>query len=147
MKQFISKNSFLKSVMMISIAAMLFCTNAFAGRDSYKIYLNDKLLTNQAASNDMNVASLDLSSAQSSDMLVVYYSHCHGEVAKDRSIIMKDANGNVVKEWKFGDASSAASSMSIPVKEIIALQKKNTHLQLYYAAAKLIPNGQFLVTI
>jgi hypothetical protein len=145
MKRFFVNLSFGKPLLLMVMAVLFFCTTALAGLDSYKIYLNGKLLVSQAA--NQNAITLPLEEAKSGDMLVVNYTHCHGELAKDRSLILKDASGNVIKEWKFGNASSATSSMSIPVKDILELQKKDTHFQLYYAAGQLTPNGQLLAGI
>ncbi|MEX6687255.1 hypothetical protein QTN47_07100 [Danxiaibacter flavus] len=145
MKRFIVKQSFYKPLLLMAMAVLFFCATALAGLDSYKIYLNGKLLVSQAA--NQSTITLPLEEAKSGDMLVVYYTHCHGELAKDRSLVLKDASGNVIKEWKFGNANSATSSMSIPVKDILEVQKKNTHLQLYYAAGQLTPNGQLLAGI
>ncbi len=145
MKQFFVKPSFFRPLSLIIMAVMFFSSTALAGLDSYKIYLNGKVLVSQAV--NQNAITLPLEGAKSDDMLVVYYTHCHGELAKDRSIVLKDASGNVIKEWKFGNATSATSSMSIPVKEILDAQKKNAHLQMYYAAGELTPNGRLLASI
>src|SRR5687768_12526082 len=74
-------------------------------------------------------------------LLIVYYNHC-GMPSKSRTIAITDAAGNVLKKWTFGDAATAKEGMSIPVKELLALQEKhkNSKLAIHYTAKEL-PKG------
>lgn len=126
---------------------------AFAGTDSYRIYLNNKLILQQYVGRPLDLESLPLSEANSNDKLVIYYSHC-GATGKNRSISVKDEKGTILKEWKFADAAvknemnipAGDDGMSIPVKEILALQAKDHGLSLYYSAQQL-PAGRLLTRV
>jgi hypothetical protein len=135
-------------------AIVLFLTTfsfaAIAGGDTYEIYLNKKLVFKQRVLNasaiDLN--SLQLTKANYNDELVIYYSHC-GVTGTGRSIEIKDDQNNVLKEWKYKDANSSNTAMTIPVKEILELQKNNPKavLNLYYFSSKYLPKGRMLASI
>jgi len=135
-------------------ATVLFLTTfsfaAIAGGDTYEIYLNKKLVFKQRVLNasaiDLN--SLQLTKANYNDELVIYYSHC-GVTGTGRSIEIKDDQNNVLKEWKYKDANSSNTAMTIPVKEILELQKNNPKavLNLYYFSSKYLPKGRMLASI
>jgi hypothetical protein len=96
----------------------------------------------------VSVSNLQLTKANSNDELVIYYSHC-GQTGKGRSIVLRDDKNNIVKEWKFSDATGSDASMKIPVKEILELQKKNSNasLSLYYFSSQYLPKGRMLTSI
>ena len=114
------------------------------GVDVFEIYLNNKLLLQQAANKPFTLQSLQLNKSNINDELVIYYNHC-GESGKHRSIAIKDDKGNTIKEWKFSDASEVRSAMRIPVKELLQLDKSYTHnsLIIFYTAQQL-PKGRTL---
>ena len=89
-----------------------------------------------------------MTKANYNDELVIYYSHC-GQTGKGRSIVLRDDNNNIIKEWKFSDATGSDASMKIPVKEILELQRKNanTSLSLYYFSSQYLPKGRMLTSI
>ena len=123
------------------------------GVDSYRIYLNSKLILQQYVGQPLKLESLELGAANANDRLVVYYNHC-GATGRSRSISVKDGNGNVLKEWKFRDAAVKNSenvpaeddAMVIPVKEILELKAKHPGLTLSYFAQQL-PAGRMLTRI
>ena len=123
------------------------------GVDSYRIYLNSKLILQQYVGQPLKLESLELGAANANDRLVVYYNHC-GATGRSRSISVKDENGNVLKEWKFRDAAVKNSenvpaeddAMVIPVKEILELKAKHPGLTLSYFAQQL-PAGRMLTRI
>lgn len=125
----------------------LFTFNAKAGRDSYEIYLNNKLILKHYVTEPLNIKSLQLDKANSNDRLVIFYSHC-GQTGKGRSIVIKDEKGKILKEWKFANSTGSNKSMIIPVKEILRLEKNNTNgrLRLYYAAQQM-PKGLMLTSL
>ena len=132
---------------MLSLV-VLFSTMAFsskAGGDMYEIYLNNKLLVKQYMTQPLSLESLPLTQANINDRLVIRYSHC-GQIGKGRSVSLKDANGNVVRTWKFADAKGADAGMVIPVKEILQLQSNNNRLTLVYSSHE-IPKGQQLTSL
>jgi hypothetical protein len=123
------------------------------GTDSYRIYLNGKMLLQQYVGQPLKLGSLALGPANSNDNLVVYYNHC-GATGRSRSITVKDENGNVLKEWKFRDAAvknemnipAEDDGMTIPVKDILELQAKHSGMTLNYSARQL-PAGRMLTKI
>lgn len=139
-----------KQKLLLAFLSILFCCTAFkakAGLDSYEIYLNDKMILKQYVNEPLSLASLQLNQSNINDRLVINYSQCNapGKVGKDRSILVKDATGKILKQWKFANAAGGRSSMVIPVKDLLVLDKKipKSELSLYYAAEGR-PEGQML---
>ena len=145
MKYLIFKRALLKPLVLVALSVTVLMNVAFAGVDSYTIYLNNKLVMKQFVTQPLSISSLQLDNAGSNAMLIVHYSHC-GVVGKGRSISIKDEHGTILKEWKFADAEGQDAGMSIPVKEILALQQKNDHISLYYSSQQL-PSGRMLTAI
>jgi hypothetical protein len=131
-----------KSFKQPAIAAMLLLASFFTalegGVDSYEIYLNNKLLMRQLATQSLSLKSLPLDKAKPNNQLVIYYSHC-GTIGKGRKIAIKNEAGQVVKEWKFADAIGTKTGMTIPVKELLQLQNKyaKNQLSLYYSSVQI----------
>jgi hypothetical protein len=133
-----------KQLKALLIVALVMATGTLAARDggeSFEIYLNNKLLVRQHVTQSFNLQDLNLKEVNANDKLVVYYNHC-GMPGKSRTIAITDAAGNVLKKWTFGDAATAKEGMSIPVKELLALQEKhkNSKLAIHYTAKEL-PKG------
>ncbi len=137
MKHTTFKKAFVKAFMLAAIFLMAFVT-AKAGVDSYSIYLNKKLLLKQSLDKPLNLQSLHLDKANANDQIIIYYSQCHApnKIGSGRSIIVKDAEGRKIKEWKFQDVKGSNTAMVIPVKDLLALEKKSaaTTLVLFYQA-------------
>jgi len=132
-----------KRMLTRSFAALTLCLataslTAGYGGESFQIFLNNKLLLSQAAGRNISLKSLQLSRSNMNDELVIYYYHCNtpDRAGKGRSVSIKDANGKIVKEWKFADPSGSNTAMKIPVKELLQLSKEhpNNALSLYYMA-------------
>lgn len=141
------QNSTLKTTGTAVLSIIMICLQAFtakAGGESFEIYLNNKLILRQAVSQSLNLQSLSLDKANKDDQLVIYYHHC-GTNGKGRTIAIKDDNGHVIKEWKFGDATGTKSGMTIPVKELLQLEKNyaRTNLSLFYSSEQM-PKGRAL---
>jgi hypothetical protein len=141
---------FFKQRLLPAFLSILFCCTAFtakAGLDSYEIYLNNKLVLKQYVNEPLSLASLPLNQSNINDRLVINYSQCNapGKVGKDRSILVKDATGKILKQWKFANASGGRASMVIAVKDLLVLDKKTSknELSLYYEAEGR-PEGQML---
>ncbi|WP_153800482.1 hypothetical protein [Foetidibacter luteolus] len=144
MKQFIAK-----PLAFTAFCLVTFAVTAFAGADSYTIYLNNKLILKQYVHQaGLKLDDLQLSEAKAGDNLVVFYSHC-GEVGKGRSVAIKDAAGNTIKEWKFADAEGKDAGMTIPINELLALEKKHAGkgMQIFYYSSKFLPKGTALAGI
>jgi len=143
------KQSIQKGLVLAIISLTTLMSHALGGVDSYRIYLNNKLILQQYVGRPLDLESLPLSAANSNDKLVIYYNHC-GAIGKGRSISIKDEKGVVLKEWKFADAASSDpktdAGMTIPVKEILALQEKGRGLAMYYSAQGR-PEGLLLTRV
>ena len=136
------KHPFVKAFMLAVISSMIFAVTASAGGvDSYSIYLNKKLLFKQSMDKPLTLQSLQLDKANPNDELIIYYTQCHApnKTGSGRSIVVKDAEGQKIKEWKFKDAKGSDNAMIIPVKELTSFQKKKaaSSLVLFYHAENL----------
>jgi len=138
-----------KTFCLFALAILLLSNSAKAGLDSYEIYLNNKLLVKRTLLEPLDMQALQLNQAGPKDQLVIYYSQCNAvnRIGRSRSIVAKDENGNLLKEWKFPDAKGDQTSMNIPVSELIDLEKKypGKSLTLYYVAQGR-PAGQMLAS-
>ena len=131
-----------KPLVLAAISLITLINVAKAGGDSYTIYLNGKQMMKQYVTQPLSLASLPVNDLKGTDVLVVYYSHC-GTIGKDRSISVKDEHGTMLKQWKFADVAGKDNGMQIPIKELQELEKKTTHISLYYASQQL-PAGRLL---
>jgi hypothetical protein len=134
-----------KLLLLTSMFLGVFSFTSFAGGDTYEIYLNDKLICKQQYKTLTGSTEFHLGKLNTNDRLVIKYNHC-GEVGKNRSVIIKDEKGNIIKEWKFTNAQNKESVMVIPVKELLALQTKEASIKLFYSAIQL-PEGRMLAAI
>src|SRR5688500_8641213 len=127
-----------KQRFLLAVFLVLLCGSAFkakAGLDSYEIYLNNKLILKQYVNQPLTLESLGLNASNINDRLVIHYSQCNApnKLGKGRSIVVKDSKGNALKKWNFADAKDGHTGMVIPVKELLALEKKSplNNLSLY----------------
>ena len=136
----------LKALLLVAFVTVAGTLTARDGGESFEIYLNNKLLVRQHVSQSFSLQNLSLAEANADDKLVIYYNHC-GMPGKARTIAIKDAAGNVLKTWTFGDAASAKEGMTIQVKELLALQKKNKGELAIHYTAKELPKGLTLTSV
>lgn len=138
MKYSIFKNAFSKSLLLVVFSSVFFAFTAKAGLDYYSIYIGKKLAFTRSVNQPLSLENLPISQADLDEQLVIQYYQCNtpDKTGKNRSISLKDKNGKVIKEWKFADASSGNTAMSIPLKELeqAAKSSKDQSLSLYYAA-------------
>ena len=138
-----------KRVYFPILSAFVLILSSFSlkpGGDSFEIYLNNKLIMQQYGSQMDAVKNLQLDQHLATDELLVKYHHC-GKVGKERVIIIKDEQNNILKEWHFPNVSSADAGMNCSVKDILILKKGNIRqVKLYYASAEL-PKGRLLASI
>ncbi len=132
-----------KAAALALICLSVFSVPAKAGGDYFKVYLNNKLILEHYAYKTLDLKQLQLDKSNINDKLVFHYSHC-GQIGSGRKIAVKDAKGNVIREWKFEDVSGKHSGMIIPVKEL--LQLKQDDLQFVYTAKEL-PKGQLMASV
>jgi hypothetical protein len=137
MKQALNLSQALKSVFVTAITLITLGSAAFAGIDSYEVYLDNKLLIRQSMAEPLDLKTLAISEANRSQKLVIKYVQCNApnQTGKNRSISIRNESGKIVKEWKFKDAAGKGSVMEIPVNEVLALQKNSQgNLALFYSA-------------
>ena len=131
---------FTKLFTLVTLSFMLFGFTSPSGLDSYEIYLNHKLIMKQSVNQPLNLRVLQLNQAKENDQLRINYKHCSvKEAGRNRSILIKNKKGDVLKKWAFADTEASDLSMVIPVKELLAIEKANAknELILYYTSQEL----------
>jgi len=137
MKHLFLKTSLLKMSLFLVFCLTAFISTAKAGLDYYEIYVGKKLIFKRALNQPLNLENLPVNQANSNEDLIIYYYQCNApdKLASSRIIMLKDASGNTIKEWKFADAKGSNTGMVIPVKELLQLQKTSKNsLTLFYSA-------------
>lgn len=129
---------------LLGICVALISFSSPSGGEGFEIYLNNKLVIQQFGSQMASTRSLQLDQSLSNEELTVKYYHC-GQTGKSRRISIKNSQGETLKDWLFYD-NSKNGAMDCPVNEILALQKQNNTVNLYYSSKEL-PNGRLLVTL
>jgi hypothetical protein len=128
----------IRAIGLLALLIYFASVSAKAGGDGYEIYLNNKLILKQYQGQNLSLTSLVLSEANVNDKIVICYTRCNvpDQSGKSRSITLKDNNGNVLKVWTFNNLAEDKGSMSIPVQEILELQKKTGEkpVSIFYAA-------------
>jgi hypothetical protein len=140
------RTTFIRLFTLTMLCFAVFSFTTKAGLDSYEIYLNNKLILKQSVNQPLNLRILQLGQASSGDLLRITYKHCALPGAgTDRSIVLKDEQGNTLTKWTFANATGSDVSMTIPVKELLQLEKNNAdhNLSLHYTAREL-PKGETL---
>lgn len=132
-------------LLILGISAVLSSFAPKFGGEGYQIFVNSKLVL-ESFGKDMNtVKTISLNEFPESSLLTVRYYHC-GKIGKNRVVTIRDSRQQVLKEWRYDDATEAVSGMKCGVTEIARLQKGNSDLFLYYASSEL-PNGRLLAEI
>ncbi len=140
------KNAATKTFMLLALSALLFSFIPFGG-DSFQVYVDKKLVLDQAMHKYTSIKNLELDTKNPNALVEVYYSHC-GQIGKARHLQVRDENNRLLKEWTFEDGTGTKNFMNCTVKELVLLQKANgkSQLNLYYSSKEL-PKGQHLVSI
>lgn len=139
----------MKMFALLVLCTTLFSFAAKAGGDTYKVYIGSKLVfTRYVYSSSSAMQNLQIGNSDYNNDLIISYNHC-GKPGNGRSIAIKDEQGNTLKEWKFADDANAGASMSIPVKDILELEKKHPHknLNVYYYSSQYLPKGIMLTSV
>lgn len=132
-------------LLILGISAVLSSFTPKFGGEGYQIFVNSKMVL-ESFGKDMNtVKSISLNGFPENSLLTVRYYHC-GKIGKNRVVAIKDSRQQVLKEWRYDDATEVVSGMKCGVRDIIQLQKGNTDLFLYYTSSEL-PNGRLLAEI
>jgi len=147
MKTITKKGTMFAALSLVVFSAAMSSFTVKPGGEGFEIYLNGKLLV-QRFGNELNsVQNIKLDQRNSTAHISIKYHHC-GRVGKNRYVAIKDAQNNLIKEWRFEDVKDAYASMSFSVKDILAVQKlgKVNTVALYYSSSEL-PNGRKLASI
>ena len=135
--------------LLAALCFIAFGFTAYAGLDSYEVFLNDKLILQNYVNQPLDLRKLQLQAASDQDELRIHYKHCTNKgVGTGRSITIKDQKGNIVKKWEFADVSSSRSAMVIPVKALRELENKSggAELSLHYTAQEN-PEGEMIASL
>ncbi|MFN2440450.1 MAG: hypothetical protein ABR503_14700 [Chitinophagaceae bacterium] len=140
-----TKLSALKLFSFAFVCTTLLSFSTSLGGDHFEIFLNKKLIFREFVHMAKGIKSFELDQSNPDATLSVYYGHC-GQTGKSRSIIIKDAQDHVLKQFNFSDATG--KYMSCKVKDLTNLQKKNSSnkFHLYYSSKEL-PKGKMLAAI
>ena len=79
-------------------------------------------------------------------MIDINYSHC-GMIGKSRTLLVKDASGNVLNQFKYPDASGTKKYMTCTVKDIMKTQKQNNNSVYLYYLSNELPEGRMLAVM
>ena len=141
------KQIVLKPVLLLAICSLFLSFIPPRGGDVFKIYLNNKMVVEQAVHNRTSLKVLTLDQRNYNDQVSIYYSHC-GLIGKGRHISIRDAQNREVKAWKFADTRNEHTPMVFQVKDILNLQKGNGEIKLTIMYASLeMPKGLSLASI
>jgi len=136
----------LRLLMWIAVSAILFSFSGDIGTDSYKVYLNEKLVLQQYVMRQAaTIPTLPLEGAEAGDELRIYYNHC-GKIGTSRNISIKSDADKKLKDWSFADVSGTDTGMDFKVKDILSLGKTNDKVKIVYTS-KEIPEGITLASI
>jgi hypothetical protein len=141
------KSSVATASILMFLSFTLFSFTHRKGGEGFEIYLNSKLVVQQFGNQLNDVKSIQLDQNAPNDELTIKYYHC-GQAGKNRSIVIKDGQNKILKEWHFADASPGKAAMTCKVKDITGLKKGNgsVTLNLYYSSTEL-PKGRQLASI
>src|SRR5687768_15860017 len=139
--QFIGKSLLL----MVVIASVAFVTPR--GGDVFKIYINNKMVVEQAIHGNPKMKVITLDQRNYNDEVSVYYSHC-GQIGKNRQLSIRDASNRIIKTWKFADAGKEHTPMTFRAKEILDMQKADaSHQFTIIYTSKELPKGYTLASV
>lgn len=139
-----------KSLLMLFVLAAASTFYSFvspAGGEGFEIYIDNKLVLRQFNQDMKNLKNFPLDASSAKSELKVKFYHC-GMIGKNRSLSLKDNKNTVLKQWHFSNEENKNFAISIPVKEVLALQQKagNATVYLYYSS-KEAGNGRLLAGI
>ena len=132
------------TILAATISVFVLCSFAWrGGGDVFAIYYNGKQVHRQFVHIDQSVKALQLQASGENDKIEVLYSHC-GQPGTNRTLALRNAQNELIKELKFGNGESDHSLMTFYPGKI--LKAKNLKINLYYTSTEL-PEGKLLATI
>lgn len=139
------KSMISKLMMLIAIGISVQSFSPKPGGEGFEIFLNNKVVVQRFGNQINTVNNLQLNPSAVNDKLTIKYHHC-GRAGKNRTVTIKDGADNVLKVFRYADANSPVAEMTLPVKDILALKKRNGIYKLFYASTEL-PDGRMLATL
>jgi len=145
------------AITLLAPIGLLVLLSAFSGgmgTHSFTIYLNNRLMVRQyvAMAREEGTKSLQLEQRDYNDQLIINYNEC-GQAGTDRTIVLKDGQNKLLKEWHYPDVAGANptsvnAAMACKVKDIFDVQKANGNdrVNLYYSSRQ-VPNGCLLASL
>jgi hypothetical protein len=144
MKSIMQKRSNASGFLFILLIIILSSFSVIPGGDSFKIYVNNKLVIQEHLYGRKETARLVVN-PESDEQVSVEFNNC-GKLNTARKLIIKDGENKIVKKWEFTDSPDLKSPMSFKVSEITAISEKMQNMNLYYASNE-VANGQLLASI
>lgn len=133
--------SALGSTLLVSILCLaMMAFSPMRGLDSYEVFLNDKLIMKNFVNQPLNLRMLQLDQAKPEDQLSIRYTHCTFKGAgSNRTLVLKDEAGHILKEWVFANNAGENNRMAIRVGDLLQLEKdhKDHRITLNYQASEL----------
>src|SRR6476619_2176548 len=95
------KKPLVKVCLFVFIALTVFMSSAKAGLDYYRIFIGKKLIYERYVNKPLDLQSLPISAADANETLTIFYYQCQvpNGIGNNRSITLKDENGNSIKQW------------------------------------------------
>ena len=139
-----------RSLLPVSLFAIVAFFSAFispAGGEGFEIYVDNRLLIQKFNTDMKQLTNLQLSGSNAKSELKVKFYHC-GMSGRDRSLSLRNANNQLLKQWQFSNSDGKNFAVIVPVREILALQQKSGNATLYlYYASKEASGGRLLTGI
>lgn len=134
------------TLLFLSLGILLSAFTSRPGGEGFEIYLNNKVVVQQFGKEMDQVKSLRLEKTSTNVKLTIRYHHC-GRVGKNRVITIKDAQDKLLHTFRYQDATSGVSEMTLPVRDLFSLNKGySPTLKVYYTSTEL-PNGRMIVSL
>lgn len=150
LKFFIMKRSInLKSTVLLVAFVFAVSLIAFAhiwGGDIYEIYVDHKLVLHEIVYKPTGIKQIELDQSRPDAVVDINYSHC-GMIGKSRTLLIKDASGNVLSKFNYPDASGAQKYMTCTVRDFMKAQKQNNNSFYLYYSSKELPEGRMLALV
>ena len=132
------------TIFLVTLSAPLFSFAPTFGGEGFEVYINNKLVVQRFGNQLNDVKTISLSQYSPGDQVTIKYYHC-GRVGKSRTLVIKDEQNKVLKQWKYTDVAEPVAGMNCAMKDIISLENTSSVLNLYYSSTEL-PGGRLLAS-
>lgn len=114
------------------------------GGEGFEISIDNKVVLQRYGDDLSRLATLQLSKESLNSKMTVKYWHC-GKIGRNRTITIKDMEGQKLKIYRYPDTNSTLSAMEVPIKDFFTA-KSGVSLQISYASSELL-EGRTLVQL